>query len=333
MKVKTIVREDKFLEITLKNLLTDNTAVLHYAVLDHRVALKWVELLEYSIDLNQEITQNYRRYRSPEEIQMLFDRFLNTIDFINSEYDIELERPESFELIDDDIMNRLHDAYEYYGTRIQHLIETNRFKETVHEKFLRLNELIHTLQTCKRLSGALRLCTVDFLPVGSHLPLEKEDYFLFTTDHQWGWIYLGYNTLGKPWTSVSFDDDIASIVEDRVRPQKRYAAEFSINFNNNTLAHWKRSYFYKWWLENNISNTVNPDMKLAELGLGTIPLAILLGYTTDAITVINPDLAIGKFNNEIWDKFDTVDSVKIVRAKDFNKTALKSFNEVLSQFK
>ena len=53
---------------------------------------------------------------------------------------------------------------------------------------------------------------------------------LFNPTLDWGWLYLGYNTLGKNWMSVSFDDDVDAVERNQIRPQRRFAAELFMNF-------------------------------------------------------------------------------------------------------
>lgn len=332
MKVNSLVRLDKFLDIKISNVDDEHTTVLHYAVMDHKVAVDWLELVDAGIENAVEISQNYRRYRTAQEVCDLFDKFIQLIKSINETYDINLEEPISLDELDDEILNSLHRKFEEYGDRIKTLVSTNKFDKDLHKKFLQLNDLIHIMQFIKKKTKKpLRRCTIDFLPTGKHLELTRNDYMLFVSDTQWGWLYLGYNTLGKPWISVALDDDLSAVIENKVKPQKRFAAEFTINFDQQFLSHSMKMYLYKWCALNNIQEITNKE-SIDELALGVIPLAVLIGYTKDGESHLSISIDKDKFNTDIWDKCDIIKSVEIVDKNLANKKMLAYINSLLDPF-
>jgi hypothetical protein len=323
---------DKILKITAKSKYNNNTLDMYYLILNHDLADRWAQLIDYSNSNRYSITSNYRKKLSKEELSHLFEEFRSTVEFINIWYDKQLFLPEYIKL-DDEHLNILHEQFEVYGRRVDKLLSIDFwgnpekypeyksdvwpvkiFNTELHNNFLRLNELIHTFQEIikQKRKDPLRICTVDFDPKGLHKPLKPEDYFLFTTEKFWGWIYLGYNTLGKSWLSASFDDDVDVAKEKRIVPQTRFAAEFQVYFGTATSEHERGTYFYNWWTKNNISNVIDPSMPLKDFALGDVPLAKLIAYRINNKELINPNNDKIDWNNQIWDNFNYISSAEIV---------------------
>jgi hypothetical protein len=322
---------DKLLKVTAKSKYNNNTLDMYYMILDHDLAVRWIELMDYSNNCSYTPTSNYRKKRSVEESAELFKEFKDIVDFINAHYDKQLFLPE-YDILDDDQLNLLHEEFEIYGGRVDKLLSVDfwkdpdkhpeyknnswpirRFNKDLHNNFLRLNELIHTFQAIikRTTKDPLRICTVDFDPKGLHKPLKPEDYLLFTTEKFWGWIYLGYNTLGKPWLPASFDDDVDVAKEKRIIPQARFATEFQMYFGTGTCEYARRSYFYNWWLKNNISETIDPNMLLKEAALGDVPLAKFVAYKINDDRIEFPSNNI-EWNKKVWDNFSYISSAKVI---------------------
>jgi hypothetical protein len=149
-----------------------------------------------------------------------------------------------------------------------------------------------------------------------HEELKPEDYFLFVSDNEWGTMCLGYNTLGKHWSSVYRDNDLDVVKRGAVRPQQRFAAEFYMNFSIRQSLSNSRMHLYKWWMDNNISEYCDPRMRLEDLALGFIPVARLHSYTIDdVITKISLSMTREEklaWNQNVWSKYDSVISVRII---------------------
>ena len=315
-----------------------NLLNLKYKVLDTDVADRWLDMIERNESAGNKLRNNYRRILSADERLDNFGEFRNNILAINLMYDRVLDDIISLEHLhkNQDVLNDLHEEYEIYGDRLQHLIDVGYFNKpqdfpglwmtekqnfNLHERFLRLNEQIHNFEaifrTWDKPNEGLCTCLVDHMPAGIHEPLKPEDFFLFETDLKWGWMYLGYNTLGKHWSSVMNENDIDVVRRDQVRPQARFASEFYMHFGRPTIQYQNRVKFYNWWVENNISDIKSADMTLKELALGYIPVATVIAYQINDNEYINipgnmPYDQTITWNVAVWSKFNTIIKVSVV---------------------
>lgn len=154
-------------------------------------------------------------------------------------------------------LNVLHEHFELYGDRIPELQEKNILGVDVtdselHVMFCRLNELIHSYEdglANRDLYFPRMSALVDYYPAGIYEPLLERDRIYLASDFRWGGLYLGYNTLGKDWSSVWVDNDLEVIERNQVRPQQRFAAETWINFGADLPEFLRREEFEKWYLK------------------------------------------------------------------------------------
>ena len=313
-----------------------------FKILDTDIADRWINVIERNQELQHTLQANYRKILSPEERFENFNIFRNNIKQINAQYDRVLDNIISLEYLfnNQDVLNDLHEEYEIYGDRLKALKDIGYFNRPdehpdlygpvwpgkkqnfdVHERFLRLNEQIHNFEAIFRNwetpNEGLCTCLVDYIPAGIHEPLKPEDFFLFESNLQWGWMYLGYNTLGKHWSSVLNENDIEVVHRHAVRPQARFAAEFYMHFGRPSLTYVSRVKFYNWWMKNNLSEVANPNMKLSELALGYIPVAKLAEYSIDNETPISvpydwSNKEAKNWNVTVWSKFNKITNVQII---------------------
>ena len=319
-----------------------NLLHLRFKVVDTDLADRWMSLIEKNQTLGHVLQNNYRKILSPEDKIENFEIFQNNILKINSMYDRELADIRSLEhlLANQELLNDLHEEFEIYGDRLDALINAGYFNNPdidtalcnavwpgrtqnfdVHERFLRLNEQIHNFETIFRNWGSPEesqcSCLVDYIPAGIHENLKPEDFFLFESNLHWGWIYLGYNTLGKHWLSSALENDHAVVARKQVRPQARFAAEFYMYFGRPLLTYSNRTKFYNWWISNNFSENNNPDMSLSEFALGYVPMARIFNYKFDdlaweAVPIDCTNNDAKAWNSNIWSKFNTIVKVSIV---------------------
>lgn len=293
--IEDIVFSQRHLEVVLGSKQGPDTAKLTYRLLNHTVADRWAGLVDQSNQQGQALTCNYRKAWDQVGQQRVLDELAQTVRAINQRYDRELVMGTT-----NDQLNALHQQFELYGARP--IKKDHDFE--LHDHMLRLNELIHTVQAFD-LPDPTRLCTSDFLPRGSHLMLEPEDYLLMTPDQQWGWIYLGYNTLGKNIMAAALDNDPDIIVSRRDRPQRRFAQEFQMYWSLYPI-YSKRVHLHAWWRQNQLSQHRSPTMHLDQLAMGYIPLG-RLGLLNDQPLTLTPE----EFNCRVWDQFDLVTSAVI----------------------
>jgi len=334
-------KNDRSLVVTASN---KNNEQLHikFKILDTDICDRWLAMIKQNQEANHTIQANYRRILSSEDRKENFAEFRDNILKINSMYDIALDDIVSLEHLhaNQDVLNDLHEEFEIYGDRLQQLLDTKYFNNPdgkpelvntiwpgkqqnfdLHERFLRLNEQIHNFEAIFRNwetpDQGLCTCLVDYLPAGIHQYLRPEDFFLFGSDLQWGWMYLGYNTLGKHWSSVLNENDIDVVRRHAVRPQARFAAEFYMHFGRPSLTYMNRVKFYNWWIKNKLSEIQNPNMKLSELALGYIPVARISEYKIgDGESITVPATYSHKdakeWNVNVWSKFNKIVNIQIL---------------------
>ena len=316
-----------------------------FKIIDTDIADRWINVIERNKELKHTLQANYRKILSPEERLENFGIFRDNIKQINEQYDRELDDIISLDYLynNQDILNDLHEEYEIYGDRLKALKDIGYFNRPnehpelygpiwpgkkqnfdIHDRFLRLNEQIHNFEAIFRNwetpDEGLCTCLVDYIPAGIHEPLKPEDFFLFESNLQWGWMYLGYNTLGKHWSSVLNENDIEVVKRHAVRPQARFAAEFYMHFGRPSLTYVNRIKLYNWWLKNNLSEFHPADMKLSELAFGYIPVAKIAEYKIDdGETIAVPYSWTNKdaktWNVNVWSKFNKIINVQIVDEK------------------
>ena len=337
-----LFKQTSWLEITAVNSSTQQELVMMYALYDIDIVDRWINLINENNQRNNKLRYDYHKMYTDSEILELFDKFRENISYINGHYDRKLADIVSVEYLRENpnILNDLHEEYEIYGDRLESLLNKRYFSrpdihseyndlwpgkthdKIIHECFLLLNEQIHNFEGIHRShEDKTRMscsCLTDFIPAELHDDLKPEDYFLFTPDQEWGHAYLGYNTLGKHWSSTMMDNDIDVVNRHAVRPQRRFAAEVFMYFGT-PYAFTHRIQFYKWWTENNISEKSDPRMKLEEFAFGFIPVARIARYRVDSVThkvslTMSREEKI-QWNREVWSKFDSIKRIRIVNSE------------------
>jgi hypothetical protein len=119
---------------------------------------------------------------------------------------------------------------------------------------------------------------------------------------------------------VMNDNDIDVIKRNMIKPQKRFSAEFYINFPGKiSNLHFNNNKFYNWWKKNNISQYYDPDFKLSEFTLGFIPLGKIYAFQKDNEKLILCEENINTYeqklqwNKEYWSKYSTILSATIIK--------------------
>jgi hypothetical protein len=330
-------KEDVGLRIELSN---DKSEILElfYNIIDIDISDRWIGLIKENLELQNKLKFNYRKFHTKAELKKSINDFKKNIEFINQNYDRKLPDIVSFEFLQENqyLLNDLHTEFEIYGDRLEVLLvekyfddpkKSDRYNQiwpgdvhnkVLHESFLRLNEQIHNFELLYRKLNnpyfTACTCLIDFYPPGIHEPLKNEDYFLFDPNQEWGFAYLGYNTLGKHWHSSFQDNDIEAVYRKHIRPQQRFAAEFYLNFvplGENFLYKTKIA-FYNWWVNNRINQLYKDDLTLRDFAFGYIPIAKIYGYyTNNTFTHVNKKTNKISFNKKVWSKFDKVISVNV----------------------
>lgn len=307
-------KKDAALKITIAD-DKDQKVDLYYSILNTDLSNRWMNLVNENNRLENSLRYNYLRILDQNGIEQSFQSFKENIEFINSKYDRSLTDIRSVDFLRNHqgILNDLHEEYEIYGDRL----ESGYVNDVVHEPFLLLNEQIHNFESIYRYwynpEEMICNCLLDFVPAGLHENLKSEDYLLFDPTFEWGWVYLGYNTLGKHWTSALIDQDIEVVKRKAIRPQQRFAAELYMNFSTRNNLYKTRYHLYNWWMKNNFTESINPELHLRDLALGFIPLGKLHSYVIEGrYNIIKENTNRKEWNLNVWSKCNRVVEYRII---------------------
>jgi len=280
---------------------------LYYKLFNNDLTYRWIDLVKKCNDKDLKINSTHTKLYSKKEIDDLFQEFLDVIDLINTFIDIKLPDIKNLNYLKENkyLLNDLHEQFEVYG-------------HIANSAMLRFNELIHIFEVIfddrPRFFSCVNTNYIEF----NNSKLKLEDYFLFTSDYEWGYIYLGYNTLGKPWHTISEDNDIEIIKRNQVKPQKTFSSEFYIIFND-TKPHTKKNIFYNWWIKNEFSKIYNETFTIENFAFGNIPLGHALYYTLNDEVIydmssINTPEARLEWSKNIWSKQNFTTKIQFVKA-------------------
>jgi len=244
----------------------NNSHFLFFNLYNSSLAKRWQALVEKNKQQTNSIHTSFINL-TYDRLPEVLNELNQVVGNINNNYDKQLPTFIDTSILDQGILNYLHEEYEIYGDRV------NEFKPGVlHDSFLRLNELIHTCEEMTMTKDKKFIpmsALVDYYPQGIHEPLQDQDKIYLTTEFNWGKLYLGYNTLGKDWLEVQRHNDLDVIMRGQVRKQERFAAECWLNFTQDDTCRWNATQFELWYnnLDKDIKSKVPVD-NMSELSLG-----------------------------------------------------------------
>jgi hypothetical protein len=291
-----------------------------FALYDSSLAKRWKKLIEDNISRPDHHYHTSFVNKTFDNLPEIIQDTNNTISLINKEYDKILPEFDSIDILDHTVLNSLHKEYEIYGDRIDILIADGRYLETLHNNFLKLNELIHV---CEEIVHAQDIefpamsVLFDIYPQQLYDAILEKDKLYLTSTFNWGRLYIGYNTLGKDWLEISHHNDTEVITRGQVRPQERFSAEAWINFSPDDDINFTKSQFEKWYdsLPDDLQQQV-PINNLNELCLGRFEIGSVVfdDYFTKYNTINNWKSQNHKcksdWNNNMFSTFTNIVSIE-----------------------
>lgn len=301
----------------------DKKHIINFYVFNSSLAKRWIEITRK----NQAIPEKHiaERFSNVGHAQRndVRKKLTECIISINEIYDEQLPLYADIEALGTPELNYLHEQFERYGDRYEELMkEKIHWTPTLHEDFLRLNELIH-LHEDVNISATqkfpLMSMLYDYYPQELHSPILELDKIWLTSQFRWGDVYLGYNTLGKDWIKVMMDNDLEVVEREQVRPQQRFAAETWINFGPHDNGWFSLLKFEKWieTLPEDLRKKIPlDDLNALSLGRYRIGQIIIddyfLKYNSDPIQWQLPDSNAKKdWNNNVFSTFVKLVDVRI----------------------
>ena len=256
----------------------DQTLILEFQVLHHDLALRWYQLLHDVLRSDPSLREDDRLHDFPNSVwteQLVVDRINACIDTINDQVSLISDRAVAGG--ERQQLNLLHKHFEdlrggilnpsthWQNARPSWRSAVNDLNLNIH----RLEDLLDAAETASAWPHMV-LTFNNF----QRRPLEPQDYALFTTDTQFGEVYLNYCEVGKALWNVYYDRD-DFIGDHNIRPLRYYSPEMVIKFYDSTQDA-ELPKFWAWWDDN--------AAHLAELGfrrddpnlsIGAIPVARL----------------------------------------------------------
>lgn len=291
---------------------------LRYKIYDSRLAQRWAELVDQNHNRSNNI-HSFFMNKTEQDFPKIIREMNEISKSINIQYDRVLPFFDDESYLNQDILNMLHEEYEVYGDRIEEFIEKETFNKSLHDDFLRLNELIHQSEILMEETFDSMSALVSYDPCGIEEWITEIDKLYLTTNINWGKLYLGYNTLGKDWLEISHHNDIDVILRNQVRPQRTFSAESWLNFSGDVVNFESAFKFEKWY--NSLSDEIKgkvPIDYLNELSLGRYEIGTLVfdeyflnfhDNESDWLSPVHPIKR--KWNTEVFSTFKKVISIKV----------------------
>jgi hypothetical protein len=309
-----------------------------FALYDSSLARRWKKLIEDNIARPDHHYHTSFVNKTFDNLSQVLEELNDTITLINTAYDRVLPKFISTTTLDQEVLNALHEEYEMYGDRLQSFIDMGYFDDPkkfaefynplwpgdvqnfeLHDNFLRLNELIHTLEELthtKDVKFPAMSVLFDIYPQQLYDTILEKDKLYLTNTFNWGRLYLGYNTLGKDWLEVSNHNDIDVIKREQVRRQERFSAETWINFSPDDDINFGKTQFEKWYdtLPTDLQQQV-PINNLNELCLGRFEIGAIA------------------CNNKYFEKYNNIANWRSQNhdcKRDWNKNIFSTFTNIVS---
>ena len=269
----------------------DEEFTLHYDLYDTKIALKWFEELQRVILIEKKPINNERFYNfihNPWTQKKIADEINSRITICNEEYPGLISYNVDENLTQED-HNRLHVFFEKYRGPVlnphpYYINGSPTYQKAINE----LNILIHRWEYLNTFGiGNNRRCMFDFY--SKRYPLEDRDYDAFKLSHNFAELYMSYREVGKPLQDVWKDaDDVVG--DDNIRPQKYYAADFSVRFEQTSKEKEQQDLksFFEWFDRNeNFLNNLGFYKNDPKISLGYIPIARCIDNHTEQFIIDN----------------------------------------------
>lgn len=255
-----------------------------YEIFPSGLSKKWIDLVLE----NQKNESSYLHTgffnETASGIPKIHSELMNLVKEINYEYKILFPKFKNNQYsnilpvyedspLNTEQLNTLHALFEDWGDNIPVLEFKKIHSSSVKNKFLILNELIHSYENALRHAATGKFpamsANIDYYPTGIHGVIDPVDKLYVTNQYDWGYLYLGYNTLGKDWMTVAMDNDLEVVSRGTVRPQERFAAELWVSFVN-YHQQWGTAHTFESWYNSLDASTRSrvPIDNLSNLVLG-----------------------------------------------------------------
>lgn len=204
---------------------------IKYRLRDHPVVAKWAERLKSA--QKQYLIDDPKRFYGfgsyEDQVTDSLNKINSCIDTINH-FESIIDRKMT-DINDQDTLNYLHHIFEVYHGFLDQQDQNfwKRSPKEVQKALADLNVLVHTCESVSRGANPRHVVTYYGLPKTE--TLDFEDYKYFTSNIEFGTVYLNYVEIGKTLEDLAIDND-KYIGDDAFRPFRHYSADFNIKFYN-----------------------------------------------------------------------------------------------------
>lgn len=202
---------------------------IKYRLRDHPVVAKWIERLKLAQSMYPlDDPKRFYGFGSYEEqIDIGLKKINRCVDIINN-YENIIER-KMVDIHDQDTLNYLHHIFEVYHGVLDKQDHDfwKRSPKEVHVALADLNVLVHMCESIGR--GAKPRHVITYYGLPKTKMLDDEDYEFFTSNIDFGTVYLNYVEIGKTLEDLTTDND-QYISDDAFRPFRHYSADFNVHF-------------------------------------------------------------------------------------------------------
>lgn len=274
----------------------DNKFVLEFITYETPIGIKWAEELKAQLFRTEELNENDRLYNFGNNwpIERIVSKLNDCIQSINEWREFipyKLGIP-----VNQEILNKLHKYFEdMRGGTLSPAEFWKEAPENIKRCITDYNVLIHRLED---INNEPRI-VITFKNRLRHL-LSDIDYDYFSTNRNFGEVYVNYCEVGKPlWDVFKDNDDVVG--DDNIRPLKYYSADMSISFGTSSMNS-RMHLFDQWWHRNeNFLNSLGFHRGDKKLAIGHLPVAKM---------VKDPALSDQYYIDEIT-KYNTISKVSI----------------------
>jgi hypothetical protein len=225
-----------FFNITIANDV--DSYILKYELYNHRPAQVWAEII------NQLPVEYLRPNKSPwlgisKPIEPILEELENLVKELNQWMPVPI-------VLDWDRSNNQEMVNKYHT----HFPEHKDDQDQVHRRQLtRYNDIIHDIENQIRLTNnsVYLLVCPDPSPgmdITHKVPLELEDYNLFTTNLKFGELYMGYSHIGRHPIELYHAND-RDVPTDQILPQNVIGPIYYLYFHNYNINMEKFNMFYQ----------------------------------------------------------------------------------------
>jgi hypothetical protein len=298
-----------YLKIKFK--LDNDIYSIKYRLYNNSITDKFIKIINYNNSNNNAITQYTNLCINVGDINEIkknkYDELIINIDLFEKENNnnITFKHKFSFDQLNQYNLNNLHTEFETYILRFTQSDVLTNIKNLKNQDNLinncnmnnivlylnNINNIIHNLEDvigCPNNSTYSSGYYSSYLysePYIKPILIDSNEYELFTIEHSWGDLLLGYGTTGKSLFHLFKDDDIKLLKDGFNLSPQEYVTSNILGIFKNTPESYEDD-FKKWFDNNNINSSYGIDFNDKKNASGYIKFGKII-YDGDKEELLN----------------------------------------------